>query len=210
MKTFKIDNPFFNTMDQIGDLVILNLLWLVCCLPIFTIGASTLAMTQVTMEMASGEAPVVSQTFFRVFKEQFKPATLVFLFFLATGVILFLDLLISPGYPGLFGGLLLAGSVAFGVVWMWSGVYVFPVMLTFRETIKETLIKSLIMSVLHLPSTLAISGIVLAPILLAIWKPALVVFVFPLFAVIGSASISLGTSYFTKKVMKKHGKSVPK
>lgn len=209
MKTFKIDNPFFNAMDQIGDLVILNLLWLVCCLPIFTIGASTIAMTDVTMKMAAGEAPVVSQTFFRVFKEQFKPATLVFVFFLVTGTLLFLDVLISPGYPGSFGGLLLTGSVAFGVVWLWSGVYVFPVMLTFREKFKDTIKKSLLLSFIHLPSTLAISGIVLAPILLAIWKPALLIFVFPLFTIIGAAVISLGTSYFTKKVMEKHRQRVP-
>lgn len=204
MKTFKIDNPFFNLMDQIGDLVILNLLWLVCCLPVITIGASTIAMTDVTMKMIAGEAPVVSRTFFRVFKEKFKQATMVFLAFLAMGSILFLDFLISPGYPGFLGGILLVGSVAFGVAWLWAAVYVFPVMLTFQEKFKETIKKAILISYIHFPSTLAISGIVLTPILITLWKPEFAFFVLPVFVIIGASAISLGTSYFTYKVMEKY------
>ena len=41
MKKTNIDSPFYRTMGKIGDLLFANLLWLVCCLPIVTAGAST-------------------------------------------------------------------------------------------------------------------------------------------------------------------------
>ena len=37
-KLFNLDNPFWNSMDRVFDLFIANVLWLVCCLPVFTIG----------------------------------------------------------------------------------------------------------------------------------------------------------------------------
>lgn len=206
MKKFKIDNPFFNLMDQIGDLVILNVLWLVCCLPVISIGASTMAMTDVTLKMAAGEAPAISRTFFRAFRENFKQATILFLALLVMGAILFLDFLISPGYSGFLGGMLLVGSVAFGVVWLWAAIYIFPVMLTFQDKFKETLKKAVMISFIYFPYTLVISGIVLAPILIALWNPEFTVYAFPFFAVIGASAVSLGASYFTNRVMKKYKK----
>ena len=44
MKKANIDSPFYRTMGRIGDLVLANVLWLVCCLPILTAGASTLGL----------------------------------------------------------------------------------------------------------------------------------------------------------------------
>jgi uncharacterized membrane protein YesL len=209
MKKFKIDNPFFNLMDQIGDLVILNVLWLVCCLPVITIGASTMAMTDVTMKMAAGEAPAISRTFFRVFRDNFMQATIMFLALLVMGAILFLDFLISPEYSGFLGGMLLVGSVAFGVAWLWAALYVYLVMLTFKDKFKETLKKAVMISFIHFPYTLAISGIVLAPILIALWNPEFTVFVFPFFVIIGASAMSLGISFFTNKVMSKYKQEAP-
>ena len=44
MKKTNIDSPFYRTMGRIGDLVLANVLWLVCSLPIITAGASTLGL----------------------------------------------------------------------------------------------------------------------------------------------------------------------
>ncbi len=46
MKKLSIDNPFFGFMDRLGDIVILNILFLICSVPIITMGASVSAMYQ--------------------------------------------------------------------------------------------------------------------------------------------------------------------
>ena len=55
MKFFNYDSPFWSFMSRIADLVIVNILWLVFCIPVFTIGASTAAMYRVTLNLVRGE-----------------------------------------------------------------------------------------------------------------------------------------------------------
>ena len=67
MKKTNIDSPFYRTMGKIGDLLFANLLWLVCCLPIVTAGASTLGLFTVVNKMAAKEDYTVHTDFFMAF-----------------------------------------------------------------------------------------------------------------------------------------------
>ena len=60
---------------RIGDLLFANLLWLVCCLPVITAGASTLGLFTVVNKMAAKEDYTVRTDFFKAFKRDFKQAT---------------------------------------------------------------------------------------------------------------------------------------
>ena len=69
---FNADNPFWNSMGNIFDVFILNMLWLICCLPVFTIGPSTTAFYYGMINLARGEEHYVSKDFFRSFVQNFK------------------------------------------------------------------------------------------------------------------------------------------
>ena len=43
-KLFNMDNPFWTAMGRVFDIFVLNCLWLLCCLPVFTIGPATTAL----------------------------------------------------------------------------------------------------------------------------------------------------------------------
>ena len=79
MKKTNIDSPFYRTMGKIGDLLFANLLWLVCCLPIVTAGASTLGLFTVVNKMAAKEDYTVHTDFFKAFKRDFKQSTALWL-----------------------------------------------------------------------------------------------------------------------------------
>ena len=79
MKKANIDSPFYRTMGRIGDLVLANVLWLVCCLPILTAGASTLGLFTVVNKMAAKEDYTVRTDFFKAFKRDFKQSTALWL-----------------------------------------------------------------------------------------------------------------------------------
>ena len=49
---FNYDNPIWRFVGRIWDLFILNLLWVLCSIPIVTFGASTTAMYYCTMKIA--------------------------------------------------------------------------------------------------------------------------------------------------------------
>lgn len=55
----------------IWDLIILNLLWLLCCIPVITIGPATCSLFAVAMRLAKGEPVSVVRTFFHTFRENF-------------------------------------------------------------------------------------------------------------------------------------------
>ena len=50
-----IDNPIMRGMGRLADFIILNLLWVVCSIPIITIGASTTALYTVMLKLVKNE-----------------------------------------------------------------------------------------------------------------------------------------------------------
>lgn len=54
---FNPDNPIMEFIAKIFDLILLNLLFIFSCVPIITIGASTSALSYVTLKMVRGEDP---------------------------------------------------------------------------------------------------------------------------------------------------------
>jgi len=187
-------------MDKIGDLVILNILWIVCCLPVITAGAASTAMFYVVMKMSAGEDPAIIGTFFKTFRKYFKQSTWTFLLFLVSGAFLLVDFLAAPTMPGLAGQLLLVGSVSFGVLWFWALLYSFPVLLSFHAGIKETIQKSLLLSFQNLPVTLAVSFLVLLPVITLFVFPDIAIYLLPFFLLIGSSCIALGTAWFFNRI----------
>ena len=67
-RIFDVDNAVFRAIDTIGKIFILNLYWVICSLPIFTIGASTSALLYASMKLHDKEWYVTSN-FFSSFKE---------------------------------------------------------------------------------------------------------------------------------------------
>ena len=91
-RIFSYDSKFSYIVFRIAYGCYLNALWLVCSLPIFTIGASTTALYYVTLKIAGDEEGDVMQQFFRAFKRNFKQATVVWLILLAVGILLGVDI----------------------------------------------------------------------------------------------------------------------
>lgn len=89
---FSMDNKFFTFMNKVADLCILNIICLVCCIPIVTAGASITAMYYVTLKMVRNEEAYIVRSFFKSFKDNFKQATIINLIMIAVGAVLYLDL----------------------------------------------------------------------------------------------------------------------
>ena len=63
---FNMDNAFWRTMGKIADLIILNILFIICCIPIVTIGASYTALYTVMLKLVKNEEPYIFRGFFKV------------------------------------------------------------------------------------------------------------------------------------------------
>ena len=89
------DNKFHKFMGNLFYMAVVNIFWIVCCLPVFTIGASTTAMYAAAFKIVRGKEGRLTDEFFGAFKRNFRqalPITVIMLFTAA--------LLATVGYKG--------------------------------------------------------------------------------------------------------------
>ena len=147
MNFFVIDSPVMRFLGRIGDINILNLIFVVTALPVITVGTALSALYTVAMKLARGEDPSVLREYIRAFWRNRKPATICWLIMAAAGALIFLD----------FGGTLytvvrLLLAMIFGV-WMLTFLYLFPYIARFENTVFHSVKNALFLSAAHLPST---------------------------------------------------------
>ena len=66
---FSFDNPVWNFIGKLVDMLMLTVLWALCSLPVVTIGASTSALYYVMLKLAEDKEGSMFWSFFRAFKE---------------------------------------------------------------------------------------------------------------------------------------------
>ena len=123
MKKTNTDAPFFLLMGKIGDLVFANVLWLVCCIPVVTAGASTLGLFTVVNKLAAREDYTVRTDFFKAFKRDFKQSTALWLVVLLGGLAGFRGLQIATAQDTASNGVLAAASC---FCWWWAAAAAGP------------------------------------------------------------------------------------
>ena len=200
-RIFNMDNKFFTFMGRVADLIILNLLCIVCCIPIVTAGASITAMFYVTLKMVRNEESYIAKSFFKSFKENFKQATIIHLIMLVTALLLFFDLRIVNQLEGTAGQVLHVIFIAFLILYLMIFLYIYPVLSKFYNTIKNTFVNSFLMAIRHLPYTLLMIAISAVPAAMVFIPSAqLVSALLMLFILLGFATIAYCNSYFFVKI----------
>lgn len=185
-----INSPFFQFMNTLAEYILLNFLWLICCIPIVTIGASTTALYYVTMQTAREEHGYIAKGFFRSFKENFKQSTIIWLIMFFIGAILTFNVSFWFTMKSTIGNILgTLVSVAL-LLYIFTLFYVFPLLSRFNNTVKQTMKNALFISLQNLKQTLIITVvnviIVLVIYLLPISAIFFVLFGFAFFAYLNS------------------------
>lgn len=157
---FGYNGPIFNVLSRVTDILWLNVLYIICCIPIITIGAATTSLYYVTMKMAKNEEGYVAQDFFKSFKQNFKQSTCIWAIFLVVIIMLTGDIRIigSNSISALFSGgsiyaILIAGGFI-GLISLFTFVYVFAVLARFENTALNIIKYAFLMSIKHIPHTL--------------------------------------------------------
>ena len=152
-KLFDLESPLFSGLNKMADLIYLNLLTLVCCIPVITIGASMTALNYVVLKMVRNEDSHLTRQFFKSFKQNFKQATIIWLIILLAIIVLAGDFYIFT-YSGVtFPLWLKVAFLAVAIVGLIGIMHVFPVLARFDNTTKNIFKNSLFMGILSFPKT---------------------------------------------------------
>ena len=155
---FNYDNPIWRFVGRIWDLFILNILWIVCSIPIVTFGASTTAMYYCTLKIARDrDSGGIFSMFFHSFKDNILQSTIIWVIMAIIGGILFFDIRFFSVYAPINNTVI--KMIVFTItcflimLWMFIFLYVFPIQAKFINPIKQTFKLALFMSVKHLVRT---------------------------------------------------------
>lgn len=162
---FSPDSRFMRIMSRVADLVLLNLCYLLTCVPLFTIGAASAALYTVCFRFGTEEEKGVIRSYFRAFRENFKRGTGVWLIVLLCGGAALVNAWVFYAMPGglrflsvLFAILLVLALLIFG--------YAFPLLSQFADGVWPTLRNALILSLGYLPRSLLITAVNVFPFVL--------------------------------------------
>lgn len=165
MPNFFSDSSILKAVTRLGELVLLNLCYLLCCLPIVTIGAATAALYAVCFRFGTPREGGVLRCFFRAFGQNLKKGILlwvVILLLLAMAGYLVLLFLGGSGVARL--GLMPGLVVLLVVLIVWG--YTFPLMSLFENSCRGTLKNALILGLSYLPRSLCVVAVNLSPVIL--------------------------------------------
>lgn len=143
------ENPILVLFTWFSEMIVLNLITIICCLPVFTIGAALTAAHFTALKIRRAEGSLV-KNYFKSFKENFLQSTalwIMYVVFLAVSYLTFITLSTGEGtFPLILQGCLLGVAVFVTFVYLW----VFPLQSKFVNTIFKTLRLSLFLAFKHI------------------------------------------------------------
>ena len=201
---FNMDNPLFRTLGKLADLMILNFVFMICCIPVVTIGAALTGMNYVTLKIAEEEEGYIVKGFFKSFRQNFKQATIIWPILLFFGIVLGLDFYILSAGTGTFIKAIRIMLMIITVVYAMLLVYVFPVLARFDNSIKITIKNALIMAIADFPRTIVMVVITVGSVLVTLLNGYTIAYGLLVWILCGFSLVAYLNSLFMKKIFAKY------
>ena len=163
-----LESPLMQMLTRIGDLILLNVLFLICCIPVITAGASLAALHKMAQEIVYETDSSTVKGFFRAFRANFKQSTLVWIAVLLICVSLFCDYLLIitffSGSESVKWMFLLLAVLAVLVFCVLS--YMIPLMVRYENKLRQHLSNAVILAIIKLPRTLGMLVLTFLPLII--------------------------------------------
>jgi uncharacterized membrane protein YesL len=171
-RIFNFDGPVFHFLELFANLVILNLLTILLCIPVITGGAAIAALHYSVLSMTRNADNYIVKNYFRSFKENFKRGTILWIPVLCFLAAMVLDAWLIKNNPDVFPP---AAKIAFGVIFLlilFVIVWIFPLLCHFEYERSWSYIRNAaLLAVGRLPRTAAMAVITAVPLVFLYMQP---------------------------------------
>ena len=196
MKLFNPDSALMQGLNKLADLMILDLIALICCIPIITIGASMTALYYMALKIVRNEEVYILKGFLKSFKQNFRQATVIWLIQVVVMFVLFMDYYIVYRVPESNPSILLQVLfMATSLLALAVFTFIYPVLSKFDNSIPKTFRNAFIMAIMQLPKVLLMVIFWALPVLLAVFVFQL----FPLVMLFGLSLPAYGSAFLYNK-----------
>jgi len=200
MKLFNLDSPFMQGLGKLADLMILNIITLICCLPVVTIGASITALYYMALKIVRNEEVYIIKGFLKAFRQNLKQSTIVWLIQIVVMIILAMDAYLIFWNPDMkmpmaFQIVMMVGAILIIALFM----FIYPVMSKFENSLKQTFKNAFLMSIMQMPKIFLMAVFWLTPLAIAIFAIQFL----PLSVLFGFSLPAYGSALLYNKFFKK-------
>lgn len=197
-RIFNLDNGFFRGLSKLVDCAYLSLLFLISCIPLFTVGAAMTALYYTVQKVIRRDRGYVSSEYWHAFKTNFKQSTIIWLIVAAVGILLYydgkiLDIMAEAGHSIGKAAVFFRVLLIFEAVWC---AYLFPYMARFANTNKAVMKNAAYMAILNLPWTFLIM------LVMAVF--ALLVYIIPITIFLAPALYTWTLNLILEKIFRKY------
>ncbi|MFD1849740.1 YesL family protein [Oceanobacillus bengalensis] len=192
----KSENILFRVLDIFAHFVLLNLLWVLFCIPIITFFPATAALVGVSKKWVTEGIEVGTvRIFLRSFKENFKKSLVIGIIWMLAGLILYLDfsILLHTEFP--MRTVVFSLLVFASLIYLFMSVYVLLILVENQLSILHTIRNTLFLSIGYVYYTITFLIIIAVSLLLTLKFPIL-------FMVFGSTLAFIVSSIFQRLTLK--------
>ncbi|MCR5214154.1 MAG: DUF624 domain-containing protein [Eubacterium sp.] len=193
----------FKIIDKFGDLFFLNIYFTFTSLPIVTIGASFTALYSVTNKMVKDKEGPTRVEYFKAFKANFKPATLVWIIDLVFAYIMYLQYYYMVTHDDQISKILLVVLGFQFITFCFAVPLQFPLVARYENTVLNYIKNSLILALTNLGIWFRMFFIWMFPVALYYLRPNYLVYTWYLWLIVLVAIWTYVCSMMLEKFYKK-------
>lgn len=172
----RYDSKFSDVMHHVVFFIIVNVLWLLCCLPVVTAGAATTSLFYCMRKYRREKDPACWRVFFRAFSENWKQATAVWIVLLVLGVVISLSFYSMTVLELPHEWFFKFGVAFLTILWMIEALYFFPMLAHFYNRTAEMVINALLIGISHIFQTFMLVAVLGIAVLLCAGFPYFIPF----------------------------------
>jgi len=201
---FSLDSPVMNFLNNLADMILLNIIYLICCIPVVTIGAATTALYTVTLKMNRKEYPAVVKSYFIAFRKNIKTSTLCWIPMVIAGIILFLNYRLLGLLPGTLQFVIRIALIIMSLFYIMILLYLFPYIARFDNNVRNTFKNTIIISIVNLPMSLLMLALNIVIIIVSLLTVQTMVIALTAAILIGFSVLAYLQSILFTKIFKKY------
>lgn len=166
MGIFAPDGKLATALNCIGNLIVLNILTMLLCLPVVTAGAAMTALYSMTMRIARKEEGPIVRGYLRAFRENFAQATILWLIFGSLIVFMSFDIYLLQNLTDTFGQVYRILLFVLILGFAMECIHIFALQARFVNSPKNTAKNALLLIVGRFPQAVLMLAVTISPLLL--------------------------------------------
>ncbi len=201
---FNMDSPIMRFLGRLADVIILNIVFLITCLPVVTIGAAWTSLSYVTLKMSRDEESYILKSYFKAFRQNFRQATAIWGLAIVAMFIFYMDFHIIRNMSQSMAQVLFILLSVVAIFFALTLLYVFPVLAKFDNSILNTIKNAFLIAIGNLPRTLLMVAVIIGSVVLTFLSQQTIAVGILVWIMVGFALIAFINAHFLVKVFDRY------